>query len=264
MKQIEITQVDAFAQEKFKGNPAAICILDEAGDEVWMQQVALEMNLSETAYVVAQDDGFSLRWFTPAAEVDLCGHATVAAAHVLWEKEIVSKDAACVFHTRSGVLTARLLDGRIAVEFPAGTVECIDDYGEISDALGVELVAAFQNPLSYVLAEIADEQSVYDLCPDMSKLKSIPFKGFVATAASKKDSLDFVSRFFAPSLGVDEDPVTGSAHCVLGPFWANKLGKNTMSAFQASPRGGRVSVQVDGETVTLSGYAITTMRGTLI
>jgi PhzF family phenazine biosynthesis protein len=261
---VEITQVDAFTQERFKGNPAAICILDRPGDEEWMQQVALEMNLSETAYVVPLDEGYSLRWFTPAVEVDLCGHATVAAAHVLWEKGIVADDVPCVFHTRSGVLTATLQSGKIAVDFPAGEFEPIETPDELENALGSKPVSVAKNSLGYLVLEFLSEQSIYDLNPNMSELKKLPFKGFVATAISEDESLDFVSRFFAPALGVDEDPVTGSAHCVLGPYWKSKLGKEEMNAYQASPRGGHVFVKVTDQLVTLSGHAITTMRGTLV
>jgi PhzF family phenazine biosynthesis protein len=264
MNAIEITQVDAFTRERYKGNPAAICILDQPGDEDWMQQVALEMNLSETAYIVLVEGGYSLRWFTPATEVDLCGHATVAAAHVLWEKELVATDAPCIFHTRSGVLTASLLDGKICVDFPTGNCESIDVPNELSEALGADPISACKNELGYLLVELDSEQSVHDLKPDMSALKKLPLHGCIATAASENESLDFISRFFAPAMGIDEDPVTGSAHCILGLYWKSKLGKNKMEAYQASPRGGYITVNVNGSVATLSGHAITTMRGTLL
>ena len=257
-----IVQVDAFTKERFGGNPAAICVMKTAADEVWMQQVALEMNLSETAYLHPENDGYRLRWFTPGAEVDLCGHATVAAAHVLWEDGYVPKDQDCRFYTRSGLLTARLDGDWIRVEFPMQTVEAFEAPEGLECALGAKVVAWSKNSLGYVVAEVEDESALRAMRPDFSTLKTFPFHGFCVTC--RGEDVDFVSRFFTPALAVDEDPVTGSAHCVLGPYWAAKLGRRDMTAFQASARGGDVRVHVGESSVTLAGQAVTTMRGELV
>ena len=258
----KITQVDAFTNTPFGGNPAAICVMESPADERWMQHVAVEMNLSETAYLHPEDDGYRLRWFTPGAEVDLCGHATVAAAHVLWEEGHVPLDGACRFHTRSGLLTATRSNDWIHVEFPFESAESFTDDEGIVDALGVTAVNLAKNRLSYVVVEVDSDSAVRATQPDYNALKKLPYHGYIVTAAGAE--IDFVSRFFAPALGVDEDPVTGSAHCVLGPYWAAKLGKTEMRAFQASARGGDVRVTVNESTVTLAGQAVTTLRGELL
>lgn len=258
----KITQVDAFTNIPFGGNPAAICVMDGPADETWMQRVALEMNLSETAYLHPEEDGYRLRWFTPAAEVNLCGHATVAAAHVLWEEGHVPLETTCRFHTRSGLLTARRNGDWIEVEFPLESTEAFTDTEGIADALGVNALHFEKNRLGYIVVEVASEAEVANVQPDFGALKRTPYHGFMVTA--RGDNADFVSRFFAPALGVDEDPVTGSAHCVLGPYWGKKLGKTVMTAFQASARGGDVRVTVSETTVTLGGQAVTTMRGELV
>ena len=260
----EIVQVDAFSNEPFRGNPAAICVLSESADEAWMQQLALEMNLSETAYLLKQEDGYGLRWFTPAAEVDLCGHATVAAAHVLWEDGHVPLDEACRFHTRSGLLTARRNDSWIEVDFPLEEINEIEVPEGLAEALGVSPKRVVENRLSYCLLEVASEDIVRGATPDMSALKKQPFHGFIVTSSSESPEYDFVSRFFAPALGVDEDPVTGSAHCVLGAYWSERLGTPRFAAYQASPRGGEVRVTMLEDSVRLGGQAVTVMRGTLV
>lgn len=260
----EIIQVDAFTDHRFHGNPAAICILDGPADETWMQNLALEMNLSETAYLIPEDDGYALRWFTPTVEVDLCGHATIAAAHVLWEDGHVRPDEACRFNTRSGVLTARLRDGWIEVEFPRENFTEIEAPDGLAEALGTKPLSVVEHPLSYCLSEVESEEIVHGLCPDFSALKKLPFHGFIVTSTSDSEDLDFVSRFFAPGMGVEEDPVTGSAHCVLGPYWEERLGKSTLMAYQASARGGHVKVEVKPERVCLSGQAVTVMHGQLL
>lgn len=259
-----IVQLDAFTDSPFGGNPAAICVMERAGDEEWMQNVALEMNLSETAYVVPLAQGFSLRWFTPAAEVDLCGHATVAAAHVLWEDGIVGLEEACIFETRSGRLEARRDGDWITVRFPFESTEARPAPEGLSDALGVVCVEVHENRLGYLVVEVEDEEIVRGLSPDFSLLKALPFHGYAVTSRSASDDFDFVSRFFGPRLGIDEDPVTGSAHCVLGPYWRDRLGKDTMLAYQASARGGVVKVHVEDEYVELGGQAVTVMRGELV
>lgn len=259
-----VIQVDAFTHQPFHGNPAAICVLDGPGDESWMQNLAIEMNLSETAYLFPEQDGYNLRWFTPAAEVELCGHATVAAAHVLWEEGLVAPDDSCRFHTRSGLLTA-LRDGEwIDVSFPRETLEAFELPGLVADALGIESVYAGKNRLSYVLIEVEDEECIRALEPDYNALGEQPFHGYIVTSRSSTAGFDFVSRFFAPRLGINEDPVTGSAHCVLGPYWAGKLGKQSMVAYQASSRGGTVRVSVEEDRVRLGGQAVTVMKGALV
>ncbi len=260
-----ITQVDAFTSDAFRGNPAAICLLREEADAGWMQKVAMEMNLSETAYLVPRGDGFGLRWFTPAVEVDLCGHATVAAAHVLWQDGVVPLSDECRFYTRSGLLTARLQGDWIMVEFPREHVSVIAVPGDAERALGVKAVgAAASERLSYLVLELGSEAEVRACAPDFLVLRKIEPKGIIVTsraAAGAKYSI--VSRFFGPRMGVDEDPATGSAHCVLGPYWQAKLGKDEFSAYQASARGAEIRVAVGAERVTLSGQAVTVMRGEL-
>ncbi len=260
----EIIQVDAFTDIPFHGNPAAICILEKPADEKWMQDLALEMNLSETAYLLPQDDGYSLRWFTPAVEVDLCGHATVAAAHVLWEDGHVQRDEECRFHTRSGLLIARLRDGWIEVDFPRQEFAEIEAPDGLADALGTKPLRVVEHPLSYCLSEVESEKIVRGLRPDFSALKKLPFHGFIVTSPADSEDLDFVSRFFAPAMGIAEDPATGSAHCVLGPYWEERLGKSRLMAYQASARGGRIKVEVKADGVCLSGQAVTVMRGQLL
>lgn len=260
------TQVDAFTAEAFRGNPAAICLLKDPADAQWMQNVALEMNLSETAYVLPQADGFSLRWFTPAVEVDLCGHATVAAAHVLWQEGILPATSECRFHTRSGLLTARLVGDWIEVSFPREAVAPVPTPGKAEAALGVKALASAESPrLGYLILELSSERAVHDCHPDFSALEKVDYKGIIVTSrADPSAHYDIVSRFFGPRLGVNEDPATGSAHCVLGTYWQTKLGKDAFRAFQASARGAEIRVAVDATRVTLGGQAVTVLRGELV
>lgn len=263
----KITQVDAFTSERYQGNPAAICILDSDGDAGWMQRVANEMNLSETAYLVPRPDGFGLRWFTPAVEVDLCGHATVAAAHVLWEEGVVARTAQCRFHTRSGLLTARReAGGWIGVEFPRETVIPLAILAEADQALGVRSIHTAEcRRLSYLLLELDSEAAVRSAMLDFAQASKLAHKGLIVTSrADAGTGYDFVSRFFAPRMGVNEDPATGSAHCVLGVYWSEKLGRNEMLAYQASARGAVIRVGVAADHVTLAGQAVTVMRGELV
>lgn len=260
-----IVQVDAFARRPFEGNPAAICVLEEEADADWMQRVALEMNLSETAYLVPMADGFGLRWFTPTHEVDLCGHATLASAHVLWESGRVPSDAPCVFHTRSGVLTARKSGTAIELEFPLETHEPLATPQGLAGALDVEPVAvALSERLSFLIVEVADESAVRKCSPDFSALKQLPYGGYMVTSRADAPPYDVVSRFFAPGLGIDEDPVTGAAHGVLAPYWCAKLNTDRFLAYQASARGGEVHVRLDGSRVMLGGQAVTVLRGELV
>jgi PhzF family phenazine biosynthesis protein len=263
---IKIFQVDAFTSEPFKGNPAAVCLLDEPRADKWMRDVAREMNLSETAFLTPYGDEFRLRWFAPRAEVDLCGHATLASASVLWEEGVLAEGETARFVTRSGPLSAEKRGDLIEMDFPAEperAVECSPPMLEA--ALGARVDYVGENRFD-LLVELDSEETLRQLRPNFGLLKKIPVRGVIATSASDSSDRDFVSRFFAPALGVDEDPVTGSAHCCLGPRWAEKLGKNELVGYQASERGGvvRVRVGVDGDRVVLGGEAVTVMRGELI
>ena len=255
--------MDAFTSEPFKGNPAGVCILEKPAEEGWMQSVAKEMNLSETAFLCAQEEGFALRWFTPAVEVDLCGHATLASAHVLWESAVLDPLRPARFHTRSGPLTAEQKGGWIQLDFPAKPERAAEAPQGLSEALGVVPAYVGKNQFDY-LVEVESEERVRDLTPDFTMLKTLPMRGVTVTSSASEEGYDFVSRFFAPAVGVNEDPVTGSAHCCLGPFWAQRFGKDTLVGHQISARGGTVRVRVSGERVHLGGQAVTVFRGTLV
>ena len=260
---MRLLTVDAFTDQPFRGNPAAVCLLDRERDAQWMQHVAAEMNLSETAFLLRQDDGWSLRWFTPAVEVDLCGHATLASAHALWGER--ADDAGTLrFHTRSGLLTAERAGQWIELDFPAKREEKADAPPELLEALGVrDPLYVGRNQFDY-LVELRSEDDVRALHPDHARLRKIPVRGVIVTSRSANAQYDFVSRFFAPGSGIDEDPVTGSAHTCLAPYWAPKLGKNEFNAYQASPRGGMLRVAVKGDRVMLGGKAVTVMRGEIV
>ena len=258
---MKIYQVDAFTDKPFAGNPAGVCILDKPKDELWLQNVAREMNLAETAYLLRQNDSYNLRWFTPNSEVDLCGHATLASAHVLWEKGFLNKASAARFHTRSGLLSARLIGGLIELDFPATPEQKAETPDDLVKALGIKPVYTGKSIYDY-LVEVESEEIVRNLKPDFTTLMKVHTRGVIVTAKSKE--YDFVSRFFAPEVGILEDPVTGSAHCCLGPYWMKKLGKDKFTAYQASERGGVVQVQVAGERVLLSGHAVTVLEGELL
>lgn len=260
---IPIVQVDAFTDRAFAGNPAAVCLLDAPREEGWMQNVAREMNLSETAFLVLQDDGYGLRWFTPEAEVDLCGHATLASAHVLWEEDILDKKATARFHTRSGLLLAARKEGWIEMDFPAERQKPAIAPPALTRALGTTPVYIGRNRFDY-LAELESEEVLRSLRPDLSLLKTLPARGVIVTAPSDSKDYDFVSRFFAPGVGINEDPVTGSAHCCLGPYWQKRLKKDRFTAYQASARGGIVRVTVLDDRVMLGGQAVTVLRGELL
>ncbi len=259
----EIFQVDAFTDTPFAGNPAGVCVLPEPADEHWMQRVATEMNLSETAFLVEQDDGFQLRWFTPAVEVELCGHATLASAHILWEQGVLAPDNAARFHTRSGLLSAVRKDAWIEMDFPAEPETPTDFPSDPFKAFGANARYVGKNRFDFLL-EFDSAEIVRKIVPDFSQLCDISGRGFMVTSLSDTDQYDFISRFFAPAAGVNEDPVTGSAHCCLGPFWSQKLGKNKLVGYQASKRGGVVKVRVGDNRVYLSGQAVTVMRATLL
>jgi len=257
---VKIVQVDAFTATPFAGNPAAVCVLPAAPNEAWMRDVAREMNLSETAFLHPENGGYRLRWLTPAIEVDLCGHATLASAHVLWEDGHIPADAEARFHTRSGLLTCRRNGAWIEMNFPAKMAEPAEPPRQLAEALGAELLFVGRNQFDY-LVEVADEAALRALNPN-HLLRQLPVRGVIVTA--RGGVYDFVSRFFAPGSGIDEDPVTGSAHSALAPFWSKRLGKAEMIGFQASARGGVVKVRVEGDRVYMSGQAVTVMRGDLL
>ncbi len=261
---IPIVQVDAFTAAPFAGNPAAVSVLPEPRDAAWMQRVATEMNLSETAFLNRREDGgFDLRWFTPTVEVDLCGHATLASAHVLWEAGHLSPTDPARFHTRSGMLTAVRRDGWIELDFPAlPEAEAAAPPG-LAEALGVSPRYIGKSRFDY-LVELDGEEAVRDLRPDFTRLGKVEVRGVIATGASAVPGYDFVSRFFAPASGINEDPVTGSAHCCLATFWSRRLGKTEHLARQISARGGVVKVRLLGDRVRLSGQAVTVLRGELL
>ena len=264
-------QVDAFSAEPFAGNPAAVCLLEDGGDADpgWMQQVAAEMNLSETAFLRpgAGPAAYRLRWFTPTVEVELCGHATLASAHVLWTEGRVPAGQAIRFDTVSGPLAASPGDGgTIWLDFPAAPAEPVDPPPWLVEGLGAAAPRWVGLGRFDYLVELEDEAAVRELAPDPRRLGGLGARGAIVTAAAAAGSegYDFVSRYFAPAAGIDEDPVTGSAHCALGPFWAGRLGRDELTGFQASARGGMVQVRPDGDRVHLGGRAVTVLRGQLV
>jgi PhzF family phenazine biosynthesis protein len=260
---MKIVQVDAFTAQPFAGNPAAVCVLPRAGDAAWMQSVAREMNLSETAFLVRNGDAWDLRWFTPTVEVALCGHATLASAHVLWEEGHLPRGTQARFDTKSGRLTADAKGDWIEMDFPAVPAADAPPPDDLLEALGVKADYVGKNRMDYIV-EIGSEADLRALTPDHTRLRRVPVRGVIVTSRATSNGFDFVSRFFAPGSGVDEDPVTGSAHCCLAPYWAAKLGKTEMTAYQASPRGGVVRVRSAGDRVILGGQAVTVLRGDLM
>lgn len=266
---IDLYQVDAFTARLFAGNPAAVCLLPEPASADWMQNVAAEMNLAETAFLVRQADGFDLRWFTPVVEVALCGHATLASAHVLFETGRLDAGQQARFHTLSGLLTAERNGSWIEMDFPATQAEPVQLPDGLLEGLGLAPESGVgvrytgRSRFDY-LVEVEDEQTVRWLQPDHARLRSLSVRGVIVTSRSASPEFDFVSRFFAPGAGIDEDPVTGSAHCCLAPYWAGRLGKTEFNAFQASRRGGVLRVCLKGERVLLAGQAVTVLRGELL
>jgi len=261
--QLAITQVDAFTDRAFAGNPAAVCMLTAAAHPDWMQRLAGEMNLSETAFLHPEADGYRLRWFTPNVEVPLCGHATLASAHVLWESGRLVAGATARFHTASGELRAVQTADGIELDFPARHAAPVEPPPALLPALGLGTARYVgQNVLDY-LVEMESEAELRALTPDFGRLRAMPVRGVIVTCRSATPDFDIVSRFFAPGVGVNEDPVTGSAHCCLGPYWQQRLGRNSLRAFQASARGGVLGVRMSGDRVFLSGRAVIVMRGTL-
>lgn len=256
-------QVDAFTDRPFAGNPAAVFVLPAPRGEAWMQAVAREMNLSETAFLVREGELFRLRWFTPALEVDLCGHATLAAAHALWERKLLSEDAGARFATKSGELGATKHGTWIELDFPATPpVEAVAPVGLV-EALGCQPLRVMKSRFDW-LVELHTAAELRSLAPDFTRLRAVPARGIIVTSKSDVREFDFLTRFFAPRAGVDEDPVTGSAHCALAPYWSERLGKTELRAFQASARGGVLKLRIDGNRVKIGGQAVTVMRGELV
>ncbi len=256
MKNIPLYQVDAFAHQRFEGNPAAVCPLDDWLDDYLLQAIAEENNLSETAFIIPAGDGFALRWFTPSTEVGLCGHATLASAHVLFE-HLDYRAPQIKFDTRSGRLAVEKTSSGLRMDFPAIPARPCATPEQLIQALGRTPIRVLANE-DYI-AVFENESVVRQLQPDFSLLSELDRRGVMVTAPG--DQHDFVSRYFAPRIGIPEDPVTGAAHCTLAPYWANKLGKETLKARQVSRRGGEIGCQVQGDRIILSGQAVTYMIG---
>jgi PhzF family phenazine biosynthesis protein len=262
---LTLWQVDAFTDQPFAGNPAGVCVLERPAPDDWMRSVAAEMNLSETAFLHPSDEDWRLRWFTPAAEVDLCGHATLASAHVLWSEGLAEEGRAVRFQTRSGPLTAvQASGGWIEMDFPRTPVESAEAPAGLLDALGLETTPPFVGRSRFdYLVETAEARRVRRLEPDFRRLKSVDCRGVIVTARADRPDLDFISRFFAPAVGVDEDPVTGSAHAALGPYWADRLGREALTAEQVSRRGGRLRLTVGDDRLIIAGRAVTVFKADL-
>lgn len=259
---MEVYIVDAFTDKPFGGNPAGVCVLDSAKPNAWMQSVAAEMNLSETAFLLKAFDGYMLRWFTPKKEVELCGHATLASAHLLWEQRLC-KDNDITFHTRSGLLGAKKRGILIELDFPIEMDEETEAPNQLRESLGVPFKYVGKNRMDYIV-EVEDQKTVQNLQPDFGLMKMMTTRGVIVTAAADDKDIDFVSRCFFPALGIDEDPVTGSAHCCMGPYWAKKLGKRELKAKQISERGGELSLNVEAERIFIYGQAVTVLKGDIL
>lgn len=260
---MRIFQVDSFTNKPFTGNPAGVCILPEDIPDSQMLNIAKEMNLPETAFLQGNGVGYNLRWFTPHTEIELCGHATLASAHILWATGDLRPDEIARFDTLSGELTAKKNGEWIDLDFPAEYETNADTPVDITDALGVQPVYVGKNRFDY-LVEVESEEMVRNIKPNFDLLKKVPSRGIIVTSRADTGKYDFVSRFFAPAIGVDEDPVTGSAHCCLGPYWKSRLNKSQFEAFQLSERGGVVRVEVKSDRVILSGQAVTVIEGEII
>ncbi|UCE67592.1 MAG: PhzF family phenazine biosynthesis protein [Candidatus Zixiibacteriota bacterium] len=272
MQKIQIYQVDSFTNQPFRGNPAGVCILAKGLSDSLMQSIATEMNLSETAFCVPEQgnfldaDRFDLRWFTPVVEMDLCGHATLATAKILFD-EYKNRSQSLHFFTKSGELIVEKAEGKLSMNFPCDMTEDAEISSDILKALGVEEIAntASSKNMNMKLIEVESAEIVKNLKPNFSDLRHVgeTFEngGFLVTSRWGEEGFDIISRFFAPVYGLDEDPVTGAAHTVLGPYWAKKLGKNQIRSYQASARGGEVDVVVKGDRVELIGDAVIVIKG---
>ena len=259
---IPLFHVDAFTDQPFRGNPAAVCVLPAPKEDAWLQSVAAEMNLSETAFLTKRGDGFGLRWFTPLVEVALCGHATLASAHVLWQAGLAPAREPIHFHTKSGLLKASRTGDDIELDFPLVVAEEATPPSQLAAALGASFRYAGRNRFDY-LVEVESEEVLRKLSPDFRLLATLPVRGVIVTSRSADPAFDFVSRFFAPATGINEDPATGSAHCCLAAFWRPRLHKDAFRAYQASARGAVIRVRVAADRAILGGRAVTVARGEL-
>lgn len=264
---MNLYQVDSFAEKPYTGNPAGVCLLTSPRPDDWMLAVAGEMNLSETAFVLPEGDRFSLRWFTPKTEVSLCGHATLASAHILWEERLVAEEKVIEFSTKGGTIPVRTSEGMIEMDFPARRIVGTEHNEAIDRALGISPsftgTYAGRNGEHYLL-QLASEDVVKRVTPDFAALSAGPARSVIVTARSSDPRYDFVSRFFAPIIGIDEDPVTGSAHCSLAPYWGSILGRTEMVGYQASRRTGIVRCAWKGDRVWIGGKAVTVFKGELL
>ncbi|QPA30159.1 PhzF family phenazine biosynthesis protein [Thermaerobacillus caldiproteolyticus] len=259
---MKIFLINAFTDQPFTGNPAAVCVLPESKDAEWMQKVAKEINLPTTAFLEYTNGGFSLRWFTPTTEIPLCGHGTLASAYVLWEMGYIKAEHPVSFSTKSGILTATVKNGWIELDFPSAPDHEITASDKLIKALGVVPKYVEKNQLDYIV-EVESEDIVKNLTPDIGSIAQLPIRGVIVTSRSSSGKFDFISRFFSPAQGIVEDAVTGSAHCCLGPYWKRRLNKDEFIAYQASARGGMIKVKMSNNRVLLSGKAVTVLKGEL-
>jgi len=259
---VPLLHVDAFADAPFRGNPAAVCLLERERPADWMQAVAAELALPATAFVRPDADGFALAWFSPTTELALCGHGTLASAHALWETGRLADSAPARFSTRGGVLSAVRQDGWISLDLPAERAVAVTAPVGLLDAVGVKARWVGRNRLDYVV-EVDDEAEVRAVAPDSTALAAIDTRGVSVTARATTAGFDFVSRFFAPRVGIPEDAVTGSAHCCLAPLWSERLGRARLVGLQVSARTGVVRTELAGDRVVLGGQAVTVLRGEL-
>ena len=259
-----IYQVDAFSVKPYKGNPAAVCILPELKSAEWMQAIAQEMNLSETAFLYPKANDYLLRWFTPTTEVNLCGHATIASAHILFENGLYDSDATITFHTASGMISATTNRGTIELNMPRLDSKDIEVPQDAVEATGLEAVSAGISEGKQLILVLKSEKEVREFEPDMRKIARLPYVDLIITAQADDEKYDFISRYFSPNQGIPEDPVTGMAHCLLGPFWQRRLGKDRFCAYQASQRGGKVWVKVADDRCFIGGKAVTVLKAELL
>ena len=264
---MKLYQVDAFTDTPFAGNPAGVCILDELKPDAWMTSVAREMNLSETAFLRQNGSGYDLRWFTPTTEVSLCGHASLASAHIIWQERLAAETQSISFSTKSGLLLARKAADAIEMDFPARSVQSRDGNRDLNRSLGItpSFTGSFAGPKGEIfLLQVGTDREVKGIVPDYQLLRSTSARAVIVTSPSSDPAYDFVSRYFAPAVGIDEDPVTGSAHCYLAPFWSARLGKQRLTGYQASQRTGMVTCTFLGDRVLLAGKAVTVFRAELL
>jgi PhzF family phenazine biosynthesis protein len=260
---LSFSLIDAFTAIPFGGNAAAVFLLPAARDAAWMQTIAMEMNQAETAYLVKADDGYDIRWFTPTVEIELAGHPTLASAHWLWESGALAGDQPARFHSPSGLLIAERRDDWIRLDFPTTHAEVVPAPNGLADMLGTRVLWTGKSALD-LLVEVESEEALRAIEPDLLPLSKLPVRGVIVTAKAASGPYDFVSRFFAPQSGINEDPVTGSAHCSLGPYWAEKLGKRTLIAYQASARGGVLRLEIGDSRIAIEGQAVTVATGELL